>query len=188
LWARVLREVAGSRLFLYAEEPARERVRQLFAREGIDGNRIEFGGRTSRDEYLARYRCIDIGLDTFPFNGATTTLDAAWMGVPVITLRGPSSLQRAGTCIAMNLGLPELIADSEDAFVDGAVALARNLDRLSELRRGLRSWLETSPLGSAPRFARNLEAAYRMAWRRYCTDQNRPETASERIPADTRSS
>jgi protein O-GlcNAc transferase len=169
LWARVLREVAGARLFLHAEEHAREGVRQAFAREGVQADRIEFGGRLSRYEYLRRYQRIDIGLDTFPFNGATTTLDAAWMGVPVVTLSGPSSLQRAGTCIALNLGLPELVANSEGGFVETAVALARDLDRLGKLRAELRSRLETSPLGNAPRFARHIEDAYRTAWRRYCT-------------------
>ncbi|MBN1605094.1 MAG: tetratricopeptide repeat protein [Polyangiaceae bacterium] len=169
LWARVLREVAGARLFLHAEEHARKGVRQAFAREGVQADRLEFGGRLSRDEYLRRYQRIDIGLDTFPFNGATTTLDAAWMGVPVVTLSGRSSLQRAGTCIAMNLGLPELVALSEDEFVETAVTLARDLDHLSQLRAGLRCRLETSPLGNAPRFARHIENAYRTAWRRYCT-------------------
>lgn len=168
LWGQVLRAVAGSRLFLYAEERTRERLRQAFAREGVEPARIEFGGRVSRVEYLRRYQRIDIGLDTFPFNGATTTLDAAWMGVPVVTLSGASSLQRAGFSIAMNLGLPELVAYSEQVFVEKAVALARDLDRVSSLRAGLRSRLEVSPLGNAPRYARHVEAAYRTAWRRYC--------------------
>jgi len=169
LWARVLREVACARLFLYAEEHAQEKLRQSFAREGIQPNRIEFGGRVSRFEYLQRYQRIDIGLDTFPFNGATATLDAAWMGVPVVTLSGDSALQRAGACIATNLGLPDLVANTEDAFVEKAVALARDLDRLGKLRAGLRHKLETSPLGDVPRFTRHLEAAYREAWVRYCT-------------------
>jgi len=168
LWARVLRKVDGSRIFLYADEHAHERLRQAFAGEGVQPERIQFGDRVSRAEYLQRYQNIDIGLDTFPFNGATTTLDAVWMGVPVVTLRGPSSLQRAGSCIAQNLGLPELIADTEDAFVENAVALARDFDRLSILRAGLRSRLATSPLGNAPHFVAHLEAAFRDVWRRYC--------------------
>ena len=171
LWARVLREVKGSRIFLYADEHAYERLRQAFASEGVQPERIQFGGRVSRTDYLRRYQNIDVGLDTFPFNGATTTLDAAWMGVPVVTLRGAWSLQRAGSCIAQNLGLPELIADSEKAFVEKAVALARDLDRLSTIRAELRSRLETSPLGNMPRFMTYLEAAYRDVWRRYCATQ-----------------
>jgi predicted O-linked N-acetylglucosamine transferase (SPINDLY family) len=90
------------------------------------------------------------------------------MGVPVITLWGSSCSQRAGTCVAMNLGLPELVAKSEDEFVEAAVTLARDVDRLSELRAGLRARLEASPLGDAPRFVSHLEALYRQAWRSYC--------------------
>lgn len=168
LWARVLREVPRSRLLLSAEEHARERLRELFAREGVDADRLEFVGRASRREYLERYGRIDIGLDSFPYNGATTTLDAAWMGVPVMTLSGPRALQRAGACMAGNLGLPELVAQSEDAFVEAAAALARDRERLAELRRGLRARLEKSPLGDLPRFARNLESVYRTVWQKYC--------------------
>jgi predicted O-linked N-acetylglucosamine transferase (SPINDLY family) len=168
LWARVLREVPSARLLMYTEEQAQSRVLRAFARDGIDAGRIEFCGRASRHEYLARYGRMDIGLDTFPFNGATTTLDAALMGVPFVTLSGASAPQRGGTCIAMNLGLPELVAHSEDEFVAVAAALACDLERLSALRAGLRARLRASPLGDAPRFARELETLYRTAWRRYC--------------------
>jgi len=168
LWGRVLGAVPGSRLFLHAEEHARERLQRDLAREGVEPDRIEFGGRVPRLEYLQRYQRIDIGLDTFPFNGATTTLDAAWMGVPVVTLSGALPLQRAGASIMTNLGLPEFIATSEDAFVAKAVALASDLNHLSELRASLRSRLTNSPLGNVPLYARHVEAAYRTAWRRYC--------------------
>ena len=189
LWARVLREVPDARMFVHAEGQAQEIVRRAFEREGVQRDRLEFGGRTSRYDYLERYGRIDIGLDTFPFNGATTTLDAAWMGVPVVTLRGPPSLQRAGTCIAMNLGLPELVADSEDAFVRAAVRLARDLEHLRELRAGLRARLEASPLGDTSRFAHNLEAAYRSVWRHYCTapaDSLQPDDSGMARPPATR--
>ena len=168
LWARILRAVEGSRLFLHAEEDAHDTLRDAFASEGVPPERLTFGERVSRVEYLSRYNHIDIGLDTFPFNGATTTLDAAWMGVPVVTLRGDVAMQRAGSSIAQNLGLPDLVADSEDGYVAIATALARDLDRLAELRSQLRSRLEGSPLSNAPRFAAHLESAYREAWRRYC--------------------
>jgi predicted O-linked N-acetylglucosamine transferase (SPINDLY family) len=136
--------------------------------DGVAPERVAFGGRVSRREYLERYRRIDIGLDTFPFTGATTSLDAMWMGVPVMTLTGGTSLHRAGTCLAINLGLPELVASSEAEFVAKAVALASDLPHLAQLRAELRTHLEASPLGDAPRFARHLEAAFRTAWRRYC--------------------
>ena len=168
LWARVLRALPGSRLLLYAEEPRHESTLQRLAAEGVEPERVEFGRRVSRREYLERYQRIDIGFDTFPFTGATTSLDALWMGVPVVTLTGGTSLHRAGTCLAMNLGLPELVASSEHEFVAKATALADNLPRLARLRAELRPRLEASPLGDAPRFAQKLEAAFRTAWRRYC--------------------
>ena len=98
----------------------------------------------------------------------TTTLDALWMGVPVVTLSGATALERAGVSIAMNLGLPELVAQTPDEFVDRAAALAHDWDHLSALRETLRARLQASPLGDAPRFARNIEATYRALWRRYC--------------------
>ncbi|MDQ2645906.1 MAG: tetratricopeptide repeat protein [Myxococcota bacterium] len=168
LWARVLLEVPKSRLFLHADDHAQQRLQRTLARAGVGAERVELGGRVSRIEYLRRYQRIDIGLDPFPFNGGTTTLDAAWMGVPVVTLSGESALQRAGTSIASNLGLPELVAHTPDDFVEAAARLAGDLARLSELRSGLRFRLEASALGDAPRFARHLEAAYRSAWWRYC--------------------
>jgi predicted O-linked N-acetylglucosamine transferase (SPINDLY family) len=168
LWARVLVEVPGSHLLLYVEEFGRDAVLRTLAAAGVEVDRVEFGGMATRRDYLERYHRIDIALDTFPFGGGTTTLDAAFMGVPVVTLTGPATMQRAGSSIAMNLGLPELVARSEDEFVERAVALATDLPRLSTLRAELRARLEASPLGDAPRFARHLEAAYRTAWRRYC--------------------
>jgi predicted O-linked N-acetylglucosamine transferase (SPINDLY family) len=168
LWARVLRELPDARLLLYAEEPMQKSTLHSLAADGVAPERVEFGKRVSRREYLMRYQRVDIGLDTFPFTGATTSLDALWMGVPVVTLTGGTSLHRAGTCLAMNLGLPELVAGSEPEFVAKAVALAGDLPRLAQLRAELRPRLEASPLGDAPRFAQKLEAAFRTAWRRYC--------------------
>ncbi len=164
----MLRAVPGSRLVVYVEEHGRAAAREVLAAEGIEEERVEFAGRVSRRAYLERHHEIDIALDTFPFAGGTTSLDALYMGVPMVTLSGRTPLQRAGVSIAMNLGLPELVAHTEDEFVERAAALARDLDRLALLRAELRGRLLASPLGDATRFARNLEAAYRTAWRRYC--------------------
>jgi protein O-GlcNAc transferase len=166
LWARVLDEVPGSRLaLLVADHP---RVRRELDAAGLDPARVDFGGRVSRREYLERHHRIDLALDTFPFCGGTTSLDAVYMGVPVVTLTGRTTLQRAGSSIANNLGLPELVTTTEDAFVARAVEMARDLPRLSALRASLRARLSASPFGDYPRFARNMEAAYRMAWRAWC--------------------
>jgi protein O-GlcNAc transferase len=166
LWARVLREVPGSRLaLLVADHP---RVRRELDAAGLDPSRVDFGGRVSRREYLERYHRIDLALDTFPFAGGTTSLDAVFMGVPVVTLTGGTTLHRAGVTIAQNLRLPELVASTHDEFVARAVELTRDLTRLSVLRAGLRARLEASPLGDYPRFARNMETAYRTVWKRWC--------------------
>jgi predicted O-linked N-acetylglucosamine transferase (SPINDLY family) len=169
LWARVLAAVPRSRLLLVGEEHAREALLRAFAAAGVEADRLEITGRLPHREYLARYNRIDVGLDTFPFAGGTTSLDAAWMGVPVVTLSGGTALHRAGVSIAMNLGLPELVAHSPDELVARAADLARDPERLGRLRAQLRGRLEASPLGDAPRFARHLEAAFRTAWRRLHT-------------------
>lgn len=168
LWARVLRELPGSRLLLHLEAWRQDAARAALEREGIGRERIEFWRRAPRRDYLAAYGQFDIALDTFPFAGGTTSIDASFMGVPVVTLRGEPTLQRAGVSVAMNLGLPELVAESPDEFVEKALGLARDLERLARLRAELRARLESSALGDAPGFARALEALYRTAWRRYC--------------------
>jgi protein O-GlcNAc transferase len=114
------------------------------------------------------YHRIDIGLDTLPYNGHTTSLDPFWMGVPVITLPGQTVVGRAGVSQLMNLRLPELIAEAPDQFVSIAVELANNLSRLRKLRATLRDRMQNSPLMESPRFTRNIEAAYRDMWRRWC--------------------
>jgi protein O-GlcNAc transferase len=169
LWARVLREVDGSTITLLAPAgDARERTVGLFEAHGVGRGRVAFVDVQPRERYLATYGSIDLCLDTVPYNGHTTSLDSFWMGVPVVTLVGSTVVGRAGLCQAMNLGLPELVARSPDEFVSIATGLARDHDRLSGLRAGLRARMEASPLMDAPRFARNLEAAYRSVWRRWC--------------------
>ncbi len=169
VWAKVLAAVPTSRLLLMAPQgSARERVRSVFEDGGVNVERIEFVDRCGRLDYLRRYRAIDICLDTFPSNGHTTSLDALWMGVPTVTLAGDTVVGRAGVCQAVNLGLPELIANAKEEYVQVASSLAANLERLSELRRTLRGRMKQSPLMDGPRFAQHVEAVYRDIWRRYC--------------------
>jgi len=122
----------------------------------------------TRGDYLATYHRIDVCLDCVPYNGHTTSLDAFWMGVPVVTLVGPTIVGRAGLSQAKNLGLDELVATDADQFVAIAAGLARDVPRLAGLRQQLRGRLQRSPLMDSPRFTRALEAAFREAWRRYC--------------------
>ncbi|HEX2876621.1 MAG TPA: hypothetical protein VHP33_35465, partial [Polyangiaceae bacterium] len=169
LWARVLTAVPSSKLLLLAPEgAARARVLEVLRGEAVDEARVEFASRRPRLDYLKLYQRIDVGLDSLPYNGHTTSLDAFFMGVPVVTLVGETVVGRAGLCQARNLGLPELVAETPAAFVAAAVHLATDRDGLARLRAGLRERLQGSPLMDAPRFTANLEAAYRKAWRRWC--------------------
>ena len=169
VWAQVLRAVDGSRLTVLAGEGShRQRTLDLLAAEGVGRERVTFVTRGPRPQYLEYYHDIDISLDTVPYNAHTTSLDSIWMGVPVVTLVGPTVVGRAGLCQLMNLGLPELIASSAEEYVQVVADLARDLARVSDLRATLRLRMQASPLMDAPRFARNIEAAYREMWRRWC--------------------
>ncbi len=172
LWARVLGAVEGSRLVLLAPpgEP-RMRTRRAFAEAGVDPERVELVGFQSRLDYLSTYHRIDVCLDTFPVNGHTTSLDSFWMGVPVITLVGPTVLGRAGLCYARNLALPELVATTPDQYVAIAAELARDLSRLERLREELRARMERSALMDGARFAGSFESACRSMWQRWCQQQ-----------------
>jgi predicted O-linked N-acetylglucosamine transferase (SPINDLY family) len=126
--------------------------------------------------HLAAYRRVDIALDTFPYHGTTTTCEALWMGVPVVTRAGRTHASRVGVSLLTNVGLPEMIAADEDAYARIAVRLAADEARLAELRSGLRGRMAASPLTDAPRLARNVEAAYREMWRKWCATQTtKPE-------------
>jgi protein O-GlcNAc transferase len=172
LWARVLRAAPLSRLVMHAPEHARTKVFEKLERLGVERTRVDLVPRRRRREYLETYQQIDIGLDTLPSNGATTSLDALWMGVPVVTLVGSTVVGRAGRCLAMNLSLPELVAHTRDDFELAALSLSGDVERLAGLRSGLRERMRASPLMDAPRFARNLESAYRGAWRRWCAGES----------------
>jgi predicted O-linked N-acetylglucosamine transferase (SPINDLY family) len=162
LWARAMEAVRGSRLMMFCPEGrARERVRAFLSSRGIAAERVEFVGGLPRWEFLRHYQRIDIGLDPFPCNGMTTTCDALWMGAPVLTLPGQMPVSRAGLSILSSVGLGDLAASSEEDYVRRAVELAGDLPRLADLRATLRERMLASPLMDAPRFARNVEAAYR---------------------------
>ena len=169
LWAQVLRRVKESRLVLLCGAGShRQRTLQFLEREGVEAHRVEFVSWRSRRAYLELYHRLDIVLDPFPYNGHTTSLDALWMGVPVVSLAGAMPVSRAGLSILTNVGLTELVAHTEDQYVSRAVELAGDLPRLVELRATLRPRMEASPLMDAPGFARNIESAYRTMWRRWC--------------------
>lgn len=172
LWAGVMRAVPNSRLMLLAPDGAtRQRVQSLLSSEGVDAKRVSFVSYQPRASYLATYHQIDIGLETLPANGHTTSLDAFWMGVPVPTVVGRTAIGRAGVCLLENLGLPELIAQTPEQYVQVVSDLAGDWDRLGGLRGTLRERMRRSPLMDGAQFTKDMEAAYRMMWKRWCGGQ-----------------
>ncbi|HMD54270.1 MAG TPA: hypothetical protein VKJ65_06975, partial [Phycisphaerae bacterium] len=169
IWSNVLKSVPDSRLLVLSFSKEQEKhIRTTFERSGIDPVRLTFVGRSPRTEYLRLYDRIDIVLDPLPYNGITTTLDAMWMGVPVVSLAGNTPAGRAGLSILSTLKLPELVAWTPQEYVQIGTGLANDLPRLMELRSTLRERMRASPLMDAKRFARNVEAAYRDMWRKWC--------------------
>jgi predicted O-linked N-acetylglucosamine transferase (SPINDLY family) len=173
LWARILKQVRGSRLLIKSrvinDESIRRRIRRAFAAHGVDSRRLDLRGRQpSNASHMAMYGEVDVALDTFPYNGTTTTFDALTMGVPVVTLAGRTHASRVGVSILTHAGLGEWIAKDPDDYVAKAVALAGEIGRLEELRRTLRGQVLKSPLGDAEGMARKLERAYRAMWAKWC--------------------
>jgi protein O-GlcNAc transferase len=168
LWARVLHSVPGSRLKLLAPEGmARQRILGRLGADGIEAGRVEFVPLQGRRDYLREYHGLDIGVDALPYNGHTSSLDSLWMGVPVVTLVGKTAVGRAGASQLTNLGLTELIARDEEAYVRIVRELAGDIGRLKALRAGLRERMEGSALMDGARFARNIEKPYREMWKGY---------------------
>jgi predicted O-linked N-acetylglucosamine transferase (SPINDLY family) len=168
LWINVLRAVPSSRLALksltFADEPARAATHRCFVGAGIAPERIAVLPPTDPARFLAEYGRLDIALDPCPYNGGTTTCEALWMGVPVVTLAGERFCARMGLALLENVGLPELVARTPDDYVRIATELAADLPRLAALRASLRDRMAASPICDAPRAARELEAAYRAMW------------------------
>ena len=169
LWSQIINEVPGSQLLLKSlqllDPAVCELTWQRFHAQGVERNRIILRGTTvTRSESLATYNLVDIALDSFPYNGTTTTMEGLWMGVPFITRRGNSFLSHVGESIAINAGLADWIAEDDDDYVTKAVSHANNLAKLAALRAGLRQQVLASPLFDAPRFARNFENALWGMW------------------------
>ncbi|MGB8167556.1 MAG: tetratricopeptide repeat protein [Chthoniobacteraceae bacterium] len=171
LWTRILRDVPNSRLLLKnpgLQDPSvHRRLRNLVEKEGISPERLELLGHLpSLSDHLSTYQRVDIALDTFPYHGTTTTCEALWMGVPVVSLAGKTHASRVGVSLLSTVGLPELVASSENEYLHLAVKLANDLPRLTKLRQTLRHRMQDSPLMDGPRLARGIEAAYREMWRK----------------------
>ena len=165
LWAEILAKVPRSRLLLHAPPgTSREAVKERFRKRGLSLERLEFAGREPWEHFLRSYGRVDIALDSFPYSGWITSCDALSMGVPVVSLAWKTVMGRGGKSILSNIGLPELVAETPQEYVEIAVALAHDVPRLTDLRAGLRERLEYSILRDAKRHALDVEAAYRRMW------------------------
>jgi predicted O-linked N-acetylglucosamine transferase (SPINDLY family) len=169
LWRELLGSVPESRFVLHTREGShRDRLRQYFAEGKVAPERLEFVGFIPFDEYLRTFERIDLALDPYPYNGGTSTCDALWQGVPVVTLAGQAPVSRAGLTLLSNIGLPDLVTKTPAEYLELARSLASDLPRLSKIRGELREHMLKSPFTDAPRFTHNLEAAFRNMWRTWC--------------------
>ncbi|HXW26909.1 MAG TPA: tetratricopeptide repeat protein [Xanthobacteraceae bacterium] len=171
-WATLLGRLPQARLLLKGKPFTDGATQALFLarlrERGVASERVELSAWVENSAHLARYHQLDIALDPFPYNGTTTTCEALWMGVPVVTLRGDRHAGRVGASLLGQLGLTDLVAASVEKYVEIAVTLAGDAARLDELRRSLRPRMAASPLCDGQVFARKIEAAFRQMWRRWC--------------------
>ncbi|MGN6669559.1 MAG: tetratricopeptide repeat protein [Trinickia sp.] len=168
VWSRILLAVPGSRLLLKNHqlgEPSIVRdTLARFAQHRIDETRLQLEGPSSREDYFATYGRVDLALDPFPYPGGTTSVEALWMGVPVLTRRGDRFLSHLGELVAKTVGLHDWIAADTDDYVARAVAAAANVPALAALRATLRDRVERSPLADAPRYAAHWMTAIEHLW------------------------
>jgi predicted O-linked N-acetylglucosamine transferase (SPINDLY family) len=171
-WCAVLEQLPDAELLVVnVKQHSQARFIERVKRQGIDPARVTMRNRASILDYFATIASVDIALDTFPYNGATTTLDTLWMGVPVIGLRGDRAVARSTFSILRSVGQEELIAQDVKSYVDVNVRLAGDRAWRRRLRNGLRHQLSESPLMDAKRFTRALEARYRSMWQTWCSSQ-----------------
>lgn len=167
-WMRILRRVPSSCLFLATDNStAQANLRHAAGLAGVEPDRIVFGKRVSVEDYLARYRVMDLFLDTLPYNAGTTASDALWAGLPVLTCKGQSFPARYGASLLNAVGMPELIADTIEEYEELAVQLASDRARIGMLRQKLANNRVGTQLFDTPQFTRNLESAYVRIYERY---------------------
>jgi predicted O-linked N-acetylglucosamine transferase (SPINDLY family) len=173
LWADILGRVPDSRLFLRArgvnDPGVTARLAGFFAARGVAAERLEFSGAELSDrDQLACYQQVDVALDPFPYHGTTTTCEALWMGVPVVTLAGEAHVSRVGVSLLSGIGCQQWVAQTDEEYAAIAGRIASDLSGLAKIRTELREKVRRSPLMAAGRFTRNLEQAYRESWAERC--------------------
>ena len=182
VWAEILQRVENARLVIdsgnFKSPAAQQALQDKFVAHGIDPARLLIGCHSPPWDVL---RSLDIGLDCFPHNSGTTLFEMLYMGVPYVTLAGRPSVGRLGSAILQGVGRPEWVAESESAYVEQAVALARDLPRLASLRARLRADMQASPLMDEPGFARHVEDAYAQMFERWSQSQPTALTPESRV-------
>jgi len=170
-WMRILKEVDGSVLFLYAgTQCAESNLKKEAEARGVNSSRLIYGKAISADKYLAQYRVCDLFLDTFPYNAGTTASDALWTGLPVLTRMGQSFASRVAGSLLNAIGLPELITNTQEEYEALAIELAHNPQKLAGIKQTLANNRLTTPLFNTPLFTKNLEALYIKMYERYQND------------------
>jgi predicted O-linked N-acetylglucosamine transferase (SPINDLY family) len=168
-WMRILEAVPDSLLLLYAPaEDARANLRREAQQHGIDPGRLHFAGTLPQAQYLARYRSVDLVLDTFPYGSHSTASDCLWAGTPLLALTGETFASRVAGSILQAVGLPELATTRLEDYVATAIRLGRDRAALAALRDRLRAGLSTAPLFDTPQLARDVEAALAAIWDIHC--------------------
>ncbi len=168
-WCEILGQIPSSRLRISTGDDSQlARLKSFLSRYSIDSNRVETVPHLSLYDYFDNFKDVDVMLDTFPYAGGTTTCDALWMGVPVVSLAGQTAVGRGGLSLLSNIGLQELVATDVGQYVNIARELCLDISRIRELRRTLRNRMSTSTLMDANRFTRNLEQLFRGVWQDWC--------------------
>ena len=176
VWSKILHQAPGTSLLMKSnalrDKSVRKRYISIFEGNGISADRVMMLSHVpSISEHLSLYSRIDIALDSFPYNGTTTTCEALWMGVPVISLNGKRHAARVGASILKRIGFPDLIAETEDKYVSRAVQLSHDRDLLIKLRETIRVRMKRSPICDAASFARKMENAFRKMYENWrCTE------------------
>jgi len=184
VWAQILAKVPDARLLLkgrpFGDPEAQGLYLSRFAERGIGTDRITLVGHVeSAAHHLELYSQVDIALDPFPYNGTTTTCEALWMGVPVVALMGDRHSSRVSASLLSEIGLNELVGKDVEAYIEIAVSLTTNIERLENLRRTLRPRMASSSLCDGKSFAQKIEVAFRQMWLRWCNNQGQSSRPME---------
>jgi protein O-GlcNAc transferase len=173
VWCHILRRIPNSKMILkckpFASKTVQVRTWSKFEANGINHNRVVLLGlQAMSNDHLKTYDHVDISLDSWPYAGTTTTCEALWMGIPTITLKGQSHCQNVGVSLLTQLGLEELIANSEEEFINIAVNLATNIPKLAQIRDNMRPRMLQSPLCDDASFIKHYEKTLRGLWLTHC--------------------